>query len=605
MSLALASSLSAVARAEVPAAPDARGREFRVDFSARHLDVDADLGELLLTGDVVVTVGRYRLAGARVHLRRGPRGIGVEGGGDIAFCSCDDPPVSLGYRSVTIAPPSDVVVERAVLRAGGVPVFWLPYLWLRSPDRLGLMFPSAEWRGDDGLLVGSGVHIPFDSNQGRPALRSLDIAGAGYIEGGARVDVQLLTPGSTSFVRWDHLGQTALTIDAHGAAAGDAAAVWAYDIDASRGIRGRRALTSLEAAARRFDHGRVGVGSVSSTLFAAGIAADGERGDGLAEPLSLGPFAEVSIGGAWGRASSYSFDLGTASAFEAAQPRRGNGETRSVERAALESAQLLGPVLARVAAFEQGEVVSLPEQAAAKLRVGAGISLALPLVRRFNGFTHSIEPEAAARLERQFIDGAAASSLVATAGLRSGVAFGRRGGAAVLRLAGGAAGDTADLEPILLATLARDTRFLGVSVAGQGEPVSHDAEAVARLRVGPRGGTTATLYAAAREQHELQPSSARLSAPGEILPRWHELGALDRDGWTTGGDLTLALGAALKLGAGADLDLKNLRGEEQLLALRSFARYRHSCGCVALGAFGSARRGRGGVDVGVSVDLMP
>jgi lipopolysaccharide export system protein LptA len=84
------------ARAEVPPAPSAHGREFRVDFSARHLDVDAELGELSLSGDVEVTVGRYRLGGDRVRLKRGPRGIGVEGGGDIAFCSCDEPPVTLG-----------------------------------------------------------------------------------------------------------------------------------------------------------------------------------------------------------------------------------------------------------------------------------------------------------------------------------------------------------------------------------------------------------------------------------------------------------------------------------------------------------------------------
>src|SRR6478609_707295 len=144
LAVALLLGLSSVrASAEVPRAPAApHGREFRVDFSARHLDVDAELGELSLSGDVEVTVGRYRLGGDRVRLKRGPRGIGVEGGGDIAFCSCDDPPVTLGYGSVIIAPPSDVLVKHAVLRVHDVPVLWLPYLWLRSPDRLALMFPS-------------------------------------------------------------------------------------------------------------------------------------------------------------------------------------------------------------------------------------------------------------------------------------------------------------------------------------------------------------------------------------------------------------------------------------------------------------------------------
>src|SRR4051812_39476813 len=64
----LVGTLSARAGAEVPLAPGAHGREFRVDFSARHLDVDAELGELSLSGDAVVTVGRYRLGGEHVRL---------------------------------------------------------------------------------------------------------------------------------------------------------------------------------------------------------------------------------------------------------------------------------------------------------------------------------------------------------------------------------------------------------------------------------------------------------------------------------------------------------------------------------------------------------
>jgi hypothetical protein len=66
--------LTGSAVAEVPTASAPPGREFRVDFSAKHLDVDAELGELSLSGEVEVTVGRYRLGGERVRLKRGPRG---------------------------------------------------------------------------------------------------------------------------------------------------------------------------------------------------------------------------------------------------------------------------------------------------------------------------------------------------------------------------------------------------------------------------------------------------------------------------------------------------------------------------------------------------
>ena len=82
-----------------------------------------------------------------------------------------------------------------------------------------------------------------------------------------------------------------LVIDAHGAISGEGGSVWAYDVDASRGVRGRVALSSLDAAARRYDHARLGVGSSGPSLMAVGLQADGIRGDWLDEPASVGPFA--------------------------------------------------------------------------------------------------------------------------------------------------------------------------------------------------------------------------------------------------------------------------------------------------------------------------
>ena len=61
-------------------------------------------------------------------------------------------------------------------------------------------------------------------------------------------------------------------------------------------------------------------------------AADGARGAWLSDAVRLGPFAQASTGGRLGQATSYGFDLGAASAFAAGEPRRGNAETRSIER---------------------------------------------------------------------------------------------------------------------------------------------------------------------------------------------------------------------------------------------------------------------------------
>jgi hypothetical protein len=598
---ALLGSWTITARAEVPKAPSAHGREFRVDFSARHLDVDAELGELSLSGDVEVTVGRYRLGGDRVRLKRGPRGIGVEGGGDIAFCSCDEPPVTLGYSSVTIAPPSDVLIKHAVLRAYGVPLFWLPYLWLRSPDRLSVIFPSVEWRGDDGLLVGSGLHVPFDSNQGRPAARSLDVGAFGYIDGGARVEARLFTPQSTSFVRWDYRDSTALSVDAHAAAVGQTSATWAYDADASLGPRGRTALSSLEAAARRYDHARIAVASAGKSLFAFGAAADAERGAWLSDPLNLGPFALFSTGGSLGDASSYVLDVGAMSALRAGEGRRDNAEIRGLQRGSFESALSVGPALARLGAFEQGELLSAPAGAVSRLRAGAGVALSLPLLRRFATVSHLVAPELLGRFERQYSDGNGDSRISTTAGITSALGTIARGAAARLRLAAGWAGALHDdtLEPVTEASLGADARLLGMRVSGVAQPRARTAEATARLRLGARSGTTLTSYAEARTRRG--PSVTAANAQGDVLPSFHENGAYDREGLTTGAELTLALGKVLQVGAGVDIDAVS----QDLLAVRSFARYRHACGCVALGAFGSERRGRGGFDAGLALDLMP
>lgn len=598
----LASWASVPAFAEVPKAPSPRGREFRVDFSAKHLDVDAELGELSLSGDALVTVGRYRLGGDHVRLKRGPRGIGVEGGGDIAFCSCDQPPVTLGYSSVTIAPPSDVLIKHAVLRAGGVPLVWLPYLWLRSPDRLGLIFPSVEWRGDDGLLVGSGIHVPFESNQGRPAARSLDVGGFGYTSGGARVDARLFTPQSTSSVRWDYRDGTALGIDAHAAVSGQTTAVWAYDADASLGSRGRTALSSLEAAARRYDHARLGVASNGNLLYGFGVAADAPRGAWLSDPLSIGPFALVSAGGTFGDRTSYALDLGAVSALRAGERRTDNAETRGLERGSLQSAFSLGPALTQVGVFEQADLLSVPAQAVSKLRAGAGVSLSLPLRRRYGAASHVVSPELLARIERRFWDGATENHFTSTGGISTALGSGPRGAAAQLRVAAGWTGTPGALEPLAVASVLGDARLIGLRVTGVGEPRARTAEATARLRFGARGGTTLTGYADARTEHA--PAIAAAEANGDVLPSFLELGAFDRQGLTTGGELTLALAQVLWVGAGADVD-PAADQDHRLLAVRSFARYRHACGCLAVAAFGSARQGRGGFDAGLNLDLMP
>jgi hypothetical protein len=145
---------------------------------------------------------------------------------------------------------------------------------------------------------------------------------------------------------------------------------------------------------------------------------------------------------------------------------------------------------------------------------------------------------------------------------------------------GGAADD---LKPLALGSLSADARFIGVRLSGVAAPEGRAAEGTARLRVGARGGTTLIAYAEGRT--ERASPVAPSEAGGDLVPTFHDLGALDREGLSTGADLTVALASVLWVGGGAD--------------------YRHACGCVALAAFGGRRQGRGGFDAGLSLDLMP
>jgi hypothetical protein len=260
----------------------------------------------------------------------------------------------------------------------------------------------------------------------------------------------------------------------------------------------------------------------------------------------------------------------------------------------------LGPALARLGAFEHGELLSAPTQTVSRLRAGAGLALSLPLLRRFATLNHLVAPEVLGRFERQHWDATGDNRISATAGVTTALGTRQaRGAAARLRLAAGWAGAPDKLEPVTEASLASDARWLGLRLSGAAQPQARTAEATARLRLGARGGTTLTSYAEARTQRT--PSVTAANAQGDVLPSFHEWGGYDREGLTTGAELTLALGTVLQVGAGVDIDTLS----RELLGVRSFARYRHACGCVALAAFGSERRGRGGFDAGLALDLMP
>ncbi|HVJ19760.1 MAG TPA: hypothetical protein VM686_30295, partial [Polyangiaceae bacterium] len=278
--------------------------QYQVDFRADRVDIEPDSSELQLSGNVVVTVARYRIESQKLSLSRGPRGLEVDGAGEVALCPCEDAPVTLGFQAATVAPPTDVLLAQPTVRVGGVPLLWLPYLWLRARDRVGLIPPWLEWRGDDGLLIGAGAHLPTGGKSYRWRAAALDLRAAGYIQGGARVDGLLDTASSRTRVVWDHLDQSALRLEALGSKdIGDGAAL-TWVADANRGARGRRYPSSLDQAARRYDRLLIGVGHAGDVIAGVGLRATDERAGPIDSLGSVGPRLHFGAGGELARGAA-------------------------------------------------------------------------------------------------------------------------------------------------------------------------------------------------------------------------------------------------------------------------------------------------------------
>lgn len=587
-----------VAWPAVAAAAEPARREYRVDFEAQRVTVDPDHWVLDLEGDVHVTVGRYRLSSDKLHLTRGPYGVEVDGGGRFAFCPCPDPPMSLGFSSVTLAPPTDVLIAQPTVRVGGVPVLWLPYLWLRSRDRVGLTFPRFEWRGDDGLLAGTGLHVPLRRGAPGEAPSTFELGVAGYTALGARVEAAVATPDTTSRITWDHVDESALFFDLRGGFADRDGATTAFRVDAARGPRARRAPSSLDEAARRYDRSIVSFSSSGVSSLGAGLRSDAERGGPIDDFGAWGPFAHAGMGGAIGSVGT--FDGALATVTRSTGPRT---ESQARQLGVLSFDARPGPFATTLLVHERAEFSGREASSDVFLRAGAELDLRLPLVRRYEAVAHYVEPllKAAATTVR-LADGAASEeTLLGAAGLRSVLGdWGARWGAE-LEIEGGFVGepaDSLDAEPILAGRAAFDARPFALSGEGAWSPDdATGAVLAAQARIGESDG----VYVAGRVEAatEGEPVIARRF----VRDGWAEPEApwFDRSGVTTGAEIGVAWWPSLTTIAAADYDATH----EELLGVRGLLRYRHTCACLSALAWASQRLGRPGFDAGLALDLMP
>ncbi len=584
--------VSPLAHAADPPRP---AHEYRVDFAADKVQVDGELGSLQLDGHVHVQAQRYRLKSQHLHLERGPRGVEVDGSADVAFCTCDDPPVRLRVSHATLAPPTDALFSNPKLELLGLPVLWLPGLWLRAPTRAGLTFPRLSYRGQDGFFAGGGAYLPLTVDDGR-VTRSLTVGAGAYLLRGARLEAELDTEGSSSRVAWDHVDRTALEIDAHGSAA-LSEANFAYRVDALRGARAPVESSVLDVAARRTDRVRVSVSHVDEFALGFGLRADAPRAGALRDFGAAGP--ELYLGAARALGSNAAYD-----AFASARTTVSQGnhsQSALFERATLSANGRPGPLGVDLTAGESGALQVGEFRNDTLLRGGAQARVGLPLLRNFGSVAHFVEP---VLLARGLLDAAPVGSqlngtrtLLAAGGVDSSLGQRTTRQAVSVSLRGGALEQSAQTTLVAMARTTADARAVGVAqsfaVMGQAPAMV----SLTRLRLGPTDG----LHLLLRADGASHGSPARARALFDEAWLDPARPFLDRNGWSGGSELAVPWTRSLSTSGALDYDLTS----RELLAAWGGLGYRHPCGCLAVASFVGHRVGRGGFDAWVGFDLAP
>jgi len=623
---------------------EALGPRTNLRTRAEEVSFDARLRTLELVGNVRVDSPPFHLRSERIRLTRTRYGIEIDGKGSLAFCPCLGTPLKVDFESAIVAPPGDLILKNPTLRFYDVPILPLPYFWLRSDEKPGVLPPDLAYRGQDGVYVGGGVHLPWKYHGTKNAL---DLRGGAYVLRGFVADARLRTPSSTTKIRYDRLpggaGSTSdsddgLYVDARGATTSGELGV-AWDADMLRGARGVASTTDLDAAARRWDRATA-EGALRGGPFVVSTAmrAVTRRGGGLLDIEAAGPITTVRASGAAGTAVTYDLTVeggslrlaGTAVGLTPTTPGippPQSPEAMSFVRAegGMRAVTTAGAIEASLAARGAGDLAAQGPQRGQDRAASVRGRLAAPLARGFGGssdpWIHVIEP---------FVEGAVlharGDGLFGLSPARSGLAvdgtapladagvistLGRWGAreAVELALSGGGAGAAravdSGIRPLARARLSATLGWLGMSgdlarVFGEaGASTRSPGRAsgfavVSRLRLGRNDGVRLLANIATRDG--IDPVLARALVDAPLDPA---AGFLAREGTTGGAGIVVPWSRALTTSVGADGDATN----SELVAARAGIELHDRCGCLTLRVMGAHRLGRDGVDVWVALDF--
>jgi hypothetical protein len=583
-----------------------------VSFEADTVRLDGPSQSMVVSGHVRVDEPPFYLTSPALKLWRLPIGVRLKGEGRLFFCPCLGTPVAVRFSEATVAPPHDLVLKDPVLEIFGVPVAWVPLVWLRSAGRVGLLPPDLEWRGHDGFFAGAGLHVPWrygDLAQG------FSIRAGAYVDGGVAVETALITKTTSTRIRWDRFRRDdGVSIDARGSTASvedDVGQAASWRLDALRGARSVASTTDVGAAAQPFDRAQAQASWMGSGwTFASGVRTVAVRGGDLAELGVGGPVIAARRSEALAGAGAYDVTLEGGQLSGA-----GLGAVTFVRGATgIFIAARAGALGAHVVFRGAGDVATDRTHESGEGTAEARLVLDLPLARSYassetiDPWVHVTEP----RLEAAVLATHVGDALVP---IGRGMLFPEGFGGVVAagwdnRLTRTSSRAGVDFQAVagFAATAQRSLPLVRVRVDVEGPwtalhgdfarslAAGTDAGGalVSSARLGPASGLSLNVHVAERDR--VDPMMARSLLDPAVEP---ESGFMSSSGWWGGARANLPLGSSVALRGGADVDL----GAPALVAALAGVEVHDPCNCLVARLNGAHRIGRGGVDVWLSIDL--
>lgn len=574
-----------------------------------------------LVGNVRVDANPFHLRSEALRVTRTGSGLEIDGTGSVSFCECaGGPPLLLRFNGGLIGPPADLILRNPRLEIFGVPLLWLPYVWLRAPNRLGALPPEIAYRGTDGLFGALGVHVPWSRDDMKDGI---NLKVGGYTRGGFASELMVERKNTFTRLRYDLLEQDGLVAESYGAVSRGDGVVVGWDVDALRGDRAQRMTTSLGPAATPYDRARIetrasgAMGTVYTNVRMLGAR-------GTSDIAAWGPSVGVRTSGALDRfgvfqAGIAAGTLGSVSSNAVAPlVSSGTGLTFARFDGELDVKRPLGAAGVSLKTSASFDVLGAGTSSFGRAAGSSTLRVGTPFARAY-AREHAAPSEALRHWVEPYV------SSTALAALGDSPAFG-----------------LTSLAPATLATSYRNAAAALYAVGlenrlgREGAGVGFDASVGAIQQPSTAAGFPATVLGVLRYRAKAAVSVVRAHADGaHTLTGGHAIEAGARVGATTyasalvsgrtDDDPTLArvvqsdlmapfyaralwsgtaaagtlLGERVALRSEATVDLT----VQRLLGAAGHLEIQDKCRCLVVGFHGSGRIGRPGVDVWLTIDL--